>query len=109
MIRMAQFARILLAAVVAIVSTSLTAATGHAEPPTEGAVQDTVVPIRLFDREVNTLLLPQLREPDPATTQRRPPKATTLLQLDAPVGEDSDLMFRVQAKQKQFLFLEFRF
>ena len=49
------------------------------------------------------------RKPDPAAATRRPPRPTTLLQVDAPLGEDSDLMFRVQAKQKQFLFLELRF
>lgn len=75
----------------------------------EGVVGDPVMPVILFDREVHAMLLPQLREPDAAAASRRPPKATTLLQLDAQVGEESDVLFRVQAKQKQFLYLEFRF
>ena len=106
---MAQLVRILLAAGAAIVSICLTAAAAHAEPTNDGLVKDAVVPFRIFDREINTVLLPQFREPDPSAIRRRPPKPTTLLQVDAPVGEGSDLMFRVQAKQKQFLFIELRF
>ncbi len=106
---MAQFFRILLAAGAAIVSTSLTAAAVHAEPTSDGVVSDAVAPLRIFDREINTLLLPQLREPARAAASRRRPTPTTLLQIDAPVGENSDLMLRLQAKQKQFLFLEYRF
>ena len=106
---MGQPVRKLLAAAVAIVSTCLTAAAVDAEPPSRGLLHDGIVQGRIFDREINTLLLPQFRETDPAAVSRRRPKATTLLQVDAPIGEKSDLMFRVQAKQKQFLFLEFRF
>jgi hypothetical protein len=110
---MAKFLRrCLLAAVAAIVSTSLTGAASHADAPTEpeqAAVEEVPARLRIFDREVNTVLLPQLREQNPASRPLRRPKAHTLLQLDAPITETSDVMFRVQAKKKGFLFLEFRF
>jgi len=103
---MTKFVRILLAASVFLCAGAVTA---QADPTPEPGVNDAVPPIRIFDRELNTLLLPQFREPDPYSPSRRAPKLTTLLQIDAEVGERSDLMFRVQAKQKQFLYLEFRF
>jgi hypothetical protein len=109
---MAKFVRRCLLAVAAIVSTSLTGAASHAEAPTEpssAAVEEQPARLRIFDREVNTVVLPQLREQDPRSRPLRRPKAHTLLQLDAPISESSDVMFRVQAKKKSFLFLEFRF
>ena len=106
---MGQSVRNLLAAAVAIVSTCLTAAAVDAETPSAGLLHDGIAQGRIFDREVSTLLLPQFRGTDTGAASRRRPKPTTLLQVDAPIGENGDLMFRVQAKQKQFLFLEFRF
>ena len=101
--------RKLLAASIAIASICLTAAGVEAEPPSEGLLHDGFAQSRIFDREVSTSLLPQFRETDPAVASRRLTNPTTLLQVDAPIGDKSDLMFRVQAKQKQLLFLEFRF
>ena len=98
---MGQSVRKFLGAAVAIVSTCLTAAAVNAESPSQGLVHDGFVQGRIFDREVSTLLLPQFRKTTSAALSQRPPKPTTLLQVDAPIGENSDLMFRVQAKQKQ--------
>ncbi len=109
MIRMAKLIRTLLAAGAAIVSLGLTAAAVQAEPTSEEVAPEIFVPLRIFDRQMNTLLMPQFREPHPSVTPRRPPKPTTLLQVDARIGEESDVMLRLQAKQKQFLLLEFRF
>ena len=98
--------------VVVTVTLCLTAAVAPAETPSdEEVVQETPspAPLLVFDREVNAMLLPQFREPEAAAAARRRPKAHTILQLDAPVGEEGDVMFRVQAKRKEFLFLEFRF
>ena len=109
---MAKFLCRCLLAAAAIVATGLAAAASHAESAVEtepGAAAEPHAPLRIFDREVNTVLLPQLREPDPASKPIRRPKPHTLLQLDAPITDSSDVMFRVQAKKKGFLFLEFRF
>ena len=108
---MGQPARTLLTATVAIVSICLTAALAHAETASDEVVHDGLVQGWILERDINTLLFPQFRKPAPESVAalRRKPKATTLLQVDARIGEDSDLLFRVQAKRKKFLFLELRF
>jgi hypothetical protein len=94
-----------LAATLAIAGTSLAAAAAaHANPASEGDLR-----ITIFETEVSTMFLPQFREPSASEVVRRPYKLTTVLQLDAELGETRDLMFRVQVKRKQFLYLEFRF
>ena len=78
-------------------------------PASERRFNDARPPLRVFDRPVNLLLVPQLREPDHRRPSRRPPKPTTILQLDSVVDDDSDLMLRVQAKKKKLIFFEYRF
>ena len=101
---MAQSFRKALAATLAIAGTSLTAAAAHANPASEGDLR-----ITIFETEVSTMFLPQFREPSASEVARRPYKLTTVLQLDAELGETRDLMFRVQVKRKQVLYFEFRF
>ena len=101
---MVQSVRKVLAATLAIAGMSLTAAAAHANPASEGDLRMTI-----FQTEVSTMFLPQFREPSPSVVARRPYQLTTVLQLDAEIGETRDLMFRVQAKRKQLLYFEFRF
>lgn len=104
--------RIWLASLVAIAAAGLAPAPVHAadDVPTPG-FNDANPPLRVLDRPVHFLLVPALRlqQLDQGRPSRRPPKPTTILQIDSIVDDDSDMMLRIQAKKKKLIYFEYRF
>ena len=104
--RMPQTLHSLLVAVAAISATALFAAAAQADPLPENVLHGRSLK-RDAKREVHTLVLPQLFAPEDYKGRRY--KDNTILQLDAKLSDRSDILIRIQAKQKKFFYLEIRF
>lgn len=104
--RMPQSTRCLRAIVAATATSCLLAATAHADPEPDNVLHGRSLK-RDSKTEVHTVVLPQLFGPGEYKGRRY--KDSTILQLDAKLGERSDLVIRLQAKQKKFLHVEIRF
>ncbi|MEE3331939.1 MAG: hypothetical protein VX246_13820 [Myxococcota bacterium] len=79
------------------------AAASHADSTPENITR-----AKQIKGDIRTALLPQLTV-GKSDYSGRDFKKSTLFQMDTQLTEDSDFLFRVQAKQKRFVYFEFRF
>ena len=100
---MPQTVRILLMAVAATSMSIFVAAAAHADTTPENVVR-----AKSIKREIHTIVLPQLTVAK-AGYKGREFKKSTLFQIDTNLTDDSDVLLRLQAKQKKILYIEFRF
>jgi len=104
--RMPHAIRCMLAVAAAISAQAVFAAGARAEPEPEKVLHGRALQ-RESKREISAVVLPQLFHRDERRERRY--KDSTILQLDAKLGEKSDLVVRIQAKQRKFFVIEIRF
>lgn len=100
---MPQISRTLQRVITATTVLFFVAAASHADSNPENVIR-----AKQIKRDIHTILLPQLTVAK-SDYSGRDYKKSTLFQVDTQLTEDSDFLFRVQAKQKKFVYFEFRF
>lgn len=100
---MPQTVRTLLMAVAATSISIFVAAAAQSDP-----ISENVVRAKTIKREFNTVVLPLLTV-EKSTYQGRDYKRSTVFQVDTKLTDDTDVLVRISAKQKEILHVEFRF
>ena len=79
------------------------ATAAHADSTPENSIR-----ARQVKRDIRAVVLPQLTVAK-SDYSGRDFKKSTLFQVDTELTDESDVLFRVQAKQKKFIYFELRF